>query len=206
MPDYIPAFYDPLGTVNVTATICRQLERQPFIPLDPDIARFEGSGLYAIYYKGTTVSLYAPLAGYEIPVYAGQALSHNSRTGGAAAGPCPLHKRTRDHRKSIEEAGLPLIEFGVRLLRLPDVHADLGENGLRVFYQPVWNTVLDGFGSREQGSTTRRSKRSKWDTVHPGRKRTYGADTYDPSQLAQDVTAHIAWQIDRYEEAPWHQG
>jgi hypothetical protein len=206
VPDYIPLFYDPLGTENVTSAICSQLEHQPFIPLEPEIERFEGSGLYAIYYKGTTLPLYAPLANYEIPVYAGQSLSHNSRTGAAAAGSCRLYERIRDHRNSIAGAGLPLLEFGVRLLRLPDVHADLGENGLRVFYQPVWNKILDGFGGHEQGSTTRQSKRTRWDTIHSGRNRTYGADTHNPAELRRKVAAHIAWQIERYNEAPWHQG
>lgn len=61
MSGYAPEFYDPLGTESVTASICRELERQPLISLDPKIDRFEGSGLYALYYRGESVSLYAPL-------------------------------------------------------------------------------------------------------------------------------------------------
>jgi hypothetical protein len=191
-------------TENITAAICRELERQPVIPLDPEIERFEGSGLYAIYYNGKTVDLYAPLSGYKIPVYAGQAVSHNSATGMATAARNPLWERVRDHRRSIEGSALPVGEFGVRLLCMPDVHADLGENGLRVFYQPVWNAILRGFGGHEQGSTTRQSSRSAWDTVHPGRSRTFGSTRHNKDALMANVRKHIEMQVAAYEAVPWH--
>jgi hypothetical protein len=203
--DYAPAFYDPMGTENIAAAICRELERQPSIPLDSPIPRFEGGGLYAIYYDGESLDLYAPLRGHKIPVYVGQSLSHNSATGAAVASRNPLWGRVKDHRESIEGSGLPVAEFGVRLLRLPDVHADLGENGLRVTYQPVWNTILTGLGGHEQGASTRQSRRSKWDTVHRGRARTFGEDRYDKSELEKAVRDHIAKQLAAYGAVPWHQ-
>lgn len=203
MPKHMPATYDPMGTENITAAICRELERQPLIPLDHEIDRFEGSGLYAIYYNGNTERIYERLKNHNIPVYVGQAVSHNSQTGVAAAAAWPLWRRIRLHRKSIEGAGL-LGEFGIRLLLLPDVYANLGENGLRVFYRPVWNAILTGFGSNEQGPSTRRSKRSKWDTVHSGRQRTHGGEVYDVGDLLALVRDHITSQLERYDEAPWH--
>ncbi len=206
MPDYLPAYYDPMGTENVTAAICQKLERQPLVPLEGEVPRFDGSGLYAIYYQGGTLPLYAPIKDLKIPVYVGQARSHNSATGVATQDRSPLWRRVRDHRKSIDGAGLRVGEFSVRLLLLPDVHADLGENGLRVFYQPVWNAVLKGFGSHEQGSSTRTSRRSPWDTVHPGRNRTFGAEAYDRDKLVGQAQDHIARQIASYGSAPWEQG
>jgi hypothetical protein len=204
---YVPAFYDPMGTENITSVICRELERQPLVPLDPPIERFDGSGLYAVYYQGATVNLYAPLAGLLIPVYVGQALSHSSATGAATGGSSPLWNRIQDHSQSIGGASnLSLGDFGTRLLLLPDVHSDLGENGLRVFYRPVWNGVLNGFGSHEQGSTTRQSGRSRWDTVHPGRSRTFGASRHDPDVLIARARAHIAQQLANYGAAPWRNG
>jgi hypothetical protein len=201
---HAPAFYDPMGTENITSAICRELERQPLVPLDPSIQRFDGSGLYAIYYRGATDDLYVPLAGRKIPVYVGQALSHNSATGAAVGGRSPLWKRIQDHSQSIGGAtNLSLGDFGTRLLLLPDVHSDLGENGLRVFYRPLWNDVLNGFGSHEQGSSTRQSSRSRWDTVHPGRTRTFGASKHDPDVLIAKARAHIAEQLSNYEAAPW---
>jgi hypothetical protein len=91
----------------------------------------------------------------------------------------------------------------VRLLLTPDVHADLGENGLRVNYQPVWNAVLRGFGSHEQGASTRRGARSEWDTVHPGRERTFGHVKHDADTLVQRVRAHIACQVAAVGDIPW---
>lgn len=203
MTDYLPAYFDPMGTENVTSAICQELERQPLIPLVPEVPRFDGSGLYAIYYQGETLSLYAPLRDHKIPVYVGQGRSHVSATGAAARDSRPLWGRVRIHQRSIAGAGLPAGEFGVRLLLLPDVHADLGENGLIVFYKPVWNAVLRGFGSNEQGSTTRASRRTKWDTVHPGRSRTYGLDSHDRDELVNEAEDHIAAQLTSYGTAPW---
>jgi hypothetical protein len=193
-----------MDTEHVTAAICQELERQPLVPLDPLVGRFDGSGLYAIYYDGRSVPLYRPLTGTKVPVYVGQALSHNSATGVAVRDPRPLWGRVRDHHASIDGSDLSAADFGVRLLCLPDVHADLGENGLRVFYRPVWNTILRGFGGHEQGSTTRQSARSKWDTVHPGRSRTFGADKHDRAKLIRTVAEHIAIQLASYEDVPWH--
>jgi hypothetical protein len=201
---YRPAYYDPLGTENVTLAICRELERQPPTPLTPPIDRFDGAGLYAIYYQGRDFDLYTPLKGHKIPVYVGQALSHNSATGAATRGRSPLWRRVQQHSKSIDGAGnLDLGDFGVRLLLLPDVHADLGENGLLVFYRPVWNAILTGFGSHEQGSATRQSRRSAWDTIHPGRSRTFGVGEHDPIQLRARVEEHIRDQLSNYEAVPW---
>jgi hypothetical protein len=204
---YTPAFYDPMGTENITSAICRELERQPLVSLDPSIQRFDGSGLYAIYYRGATNDLYAPLAARKIPIYVGQALSHNSATGAATGGRSPLWKRIQDHSQSIGGASnLLLGDFGVRLMLLPDVHSDLGENGLRVFYRPLWNGVLNGFGSHEQGSSTRQSSRSRWDTVHMGRSRTFGANRHNPDVLIAQVQAHITEQLANYRAAPWRDG
>jgi hypothetical protein len=195
-----------MDTQHITAAICHELERQPLIPLDPVVGRFDGSGLYAIYYTGQSVSLYRPLSGRSIPVYVGQALSHNSATGMVVREPRPLWGRVRDHYKSIDGTDLSATEFAVRLLCLPDVHADLGENGLRVFYKPVWNAVLKGFGSHEQGPTTRQGAKSMWDTVHTGRNRSYGADRHDKDKLIQAVRQHISSQLTSHDPAPWHDG
>ncbi|MCA2180810.1 Eco29kI family restriction endonuclease [Nonomuraea glycinis] len=203
MSDYTPQFYDPLDTRNITAVICHELEAQPLVPLAPEIPKFDGSGLYAIYYAGASEPLYTPLVPHDIPIYVGQSLSHNSATGVATKSRSPLWARVRGHGRSIEGGGLSLTEFAVRLLRMPDVHADLGENGLRVNYQPVWNAVLRGFGSNEQGASTRKSARSKWDTVHQGRNRTYGESDHDRDALIEQAKAHIAARIALVGEVPW---
>ena len=149
--------------------------------------------------------MYQPLAVTKIPVYVGQALSHNSATGKeTAGGSSRLWQRIRDHSRSISgTADLILGEFGARLLAMPDVHSDLGENGLRVFYKPVWNAILNGFGSHEQGQSTRQSGKSRWDTVHPGRARTFGDTKYDRQDLIAQAREHISEQLANYGAAPW---
>ena len=204
-PDYLPQFFDPMSTEHVSRAVCRELERQPLVMFEPEIPRFNGSGLYAIYYQGESVELYKPLASYKIPVYVGQAESHNSATGKGSKARDRLWKRISGHKRSISDGELPINEFGVRLLLLPDVHANLGENGLRVNYLPAWNTVLHGFGSNEQGSSTRKSARTKWDTVHQGRSRTFGEEKHDRHTLIGLVQKHITIQISSYGEAPWRE-
>jgi hypothetical protein len=200
--EYSPASFDPLSTEQIANTICETFERQPLVSMTREIPRFEGSGLYALYYRGVSVDLYLPLASLQVPVYAGQARS-NSATGERVRERYPLHGRLKHHRLSIMEGGLPIAEFRFRALLLPDVHADLGENALCVGYTPIWNSKLRGFGSKEQGATTRQSKKSKWDTVHGGRRRTHGGVVHDVEKLVPEAKAHIARQVSDYDELPW---
>ncbi|MFF5925762.1 Eco29kI family restriction endonuclease [Streptomyces hydrogenans] len=201
--EYTPESFDPLSTEQIANTICETFERQPLVSMTHEIPRFEGSGLYALYYRGASVDLYLPLATLQIPVYAGQALSSNSATGERVREHFPLHGRLKHHRTSIMEGGLPISEFRFRALLLPDVHADLGENGLRVGYQPLWNSKLKGFGSKEQGATTRQSKKSKWDTVHDGRRRTHGGVVHNAAALIVQAKAHIERQVNGYNALSW---
>lgn len=174
MPDaFAPAYYDPLSTPDLTATICRKFEEQP-AHLLADLPDFDGSG-----YEGSSSHLYRPLSGYLIPVYVGSAHSHSTATGAGTPTRAPLRQRVGHHARSIDQTQLAIDEFVIRLLLMPDVHIDLGENGLRVGYKPVWNAVLRGFGAKEQGAATRSSAQSPWDAVHPGRSRTFGAP-FDP--------------------------
>ncbi|MFL6144330.1 MAG: Eco29kI family restriction endonuclease [Labedaea sp.] len=199
-----PAFFDPLSTEQLTRIICRQFEEQPSRGLGADMPSFGGPGLYAIYYEGVSVELYRPVSGLTIPLYVGQSRSTNSATGRTNPSARPLYLRVQQHRRSIIEGDLPPDEFSVRLLEMPDVHIDLGENGLRVGYKPVWNAILNGFGSHEQGATTRQSGRSKWDTVHEGRSRTYGASRWDRDELIAQAAEAIRQQVTTYNDLPWH--
>jgi hypothetical protein len=199
-----PAYFDPLSTEQLTRIICRQFEEQPSRGIEEELETFDGPGLYAIYYEGDTVDLYRPLCGFKIPLYVGQARSTNSATGRTNPSARPLYLRIRQHRRSMIQGGLPVDEFTVRLLRLPDVHIDMGENGLRVGYKPLWNSILNGFGSHEQGRN-RGSVRSKWDTVHDGRARTFGGDsTHTRDELVKRAQEAISQQVAAYDDLPWH--
>lgn len=204
MPQSTPTYFDPLSTRDLTQFICERFEREKLRPLDCDLPRFEGSGLYAIYCIREGTDLYEPLISLSIPVYVGKSHTSNSAIGNSVETPESLWGRVRQHQQSIDAAhNLQLRQFGVRLLRTPDVHCDLGENGLRVGYRPVWNRILTGFGSNEQGSSTRRSARSKWDTVHTGRRRTFGSEPHDAESLRTRVREHVAWQVESHLQLPW---
>ncbi|PZG19816.1 restriction endonuclease [Micromonospora craterilacus] len=204
MPSAEPAYFDPLSTTDLTNTICERFERERTRPLINELPFFEGSGLYAIYCIAEGSDLYDPLIPFDIPVYVGKSHSHSSATGKPAKTSHPLWLRVGQHRKSIGEVeSLRLEQFGIRILRTPDVHCDLGENGLRVGFQPVWNSELTGFGSNEQGSTTRSSARSRWDTVHPGRRRSFGAEPHDPEALRTAVRQRVARQVASCHLLPW---
>ncbi|MBN1176697.1 MAG: Eco29kI family restriction endonuclease [Dehalococcoidales bacterium] len=36
-------------------------------------------------------------------------------------------------------------------------------------YEPVWNTIIDGFGNHDPGSGRYNQAPSEWDVIHPGR-------------------------------------
>lgn len=58
---------------------------------------------------------------------------------------------------------------GCRWLVLDPVWIGLTEQVLIAMYRPIWNSVIDGFGSHDPGSGRRNQKRSPWDTLHKGR-------------------------------------
>jgi Eco29kI restriction endonuclease len=189
----VAGYYDPMAPENITQDICRELECQPLVALRPDFPAFPGAGLYAIYYLGGGERLYAPLAPGVIPVYVGRSFRHDGATGSPAKSADSLYLRIRGHARSIEEGGLTLGGFRVRLLVMADVHTKLGEQGMRSRYQPIWNTILTGFDGDERGPSSLGSVR-KWHTVHCGR-RIHGAGTYDRDKLIKQARAHIAHQV-----------
>ena len=44
------------------------------------------------------------------------------------------------------------------------------EAALIRLYQPLWNSVIDGFGNHDPGKGRSEQAMSEWDVIHPGRK------------------------------------
>jgi hypothetical protein len=149
----------------------------------------DGAGIYAIYYTGNHPS-YQKLADHNRhragawPIYVGQALPAGARKGikaakaesSAATKRAPLKERLKKHLVSISEVessggDLWVEDFSYRALVLNDTFIRLGEMSLLGIYAPVWNKYLDGFGNNPAGKERETTKRSQWDTVHPGRTR-----------------------------------
>ena len=168
--------FNPLDKMNLANSVGCALEDTDAQPLS-SLERFEGSGVYALYYCGAFYA-YAPLAKanqdeFLVPIYVGKADSKGKRKGGfiedSATG-YALFNRLKDHKKSIEQADNLLIEdFYYRMLVVDDLWIPLGESLLISKHSPVWNTIVEGFGNHDPGKGRAAGKRPLWDMLHPGR-------------------------------------
>lgn len=170
------AKFDPLDLPILSQNLRKALDQRPRTWFPPP-ERFDGAGLYALYYSGS-LPLYAKLREHDdVPIYVGKAEAGNSSYGDPPDEHKPkLYNRIVKHARSVQEVAdsggiLAVDDFEVRYLLLDDVWIVLGERALLRAYAPVlWNTLAPGFGANEPG-TARRNARSVWDTIHPGRPR-----------------------------------
>ena len=166
--------FNPLEKRNLAKSIVYELLSQSIHPLPPTF--FIGAGVYALYYSGSH-DLYAPLAlspgKEEKPIYVGKAVPPGARIGGYGLNTPPgavLFNRLREHALSIEQAeDLDLTDFRCRYLVVDDIWIPLAETLLIEMYQPVWNTIVPGFGNHAPGKGRHKQQRSAWDALHPGR-------------------------------------
>ena len=80
-------------------------------------------------------------------------------------------EKLRQHAASIREAeNLDIDQFFARWLPVSWVWIPLGESAVIRRTLPLWNTVVDGFGSKAAGKGRFAGQRSRWDTLHPGRR------------------------------------
>lgn len=152
-----------------------------------------GPGVYALYYVGDS-PYYEPLArlnrasmeaglGPLAPIYVGKAVPEGSRSRRvelvelkdvlalSASGGIYLVRRLLEHYESIKKAkNLSEEDFLFRGLILEPIWIPLGESLLIQYYEPVWNTVVRGFGNHDPGQGRSNQQRSEWDTLHPGRE------------------------------------
>lgn len=185
--------FNPLEHEVLGAAIAQVLTGTTLYKLD-DPFPLEGAGIYAIYYTGDNAP-YVTLAQRNTeqpgrwPIYVGQALPAGARKGIKGDGTTskkktPLKDRLAKHTASILEieknsGDLKVEDFQYRALVLNDTFIRLGEMSLLGIYAPVWNKYLDGFGNNPAGKERATTKKSQWDTVHPGRAR---ANTHIPRE------------------------
>jgi hypothetical protein len=172
--DLIEKPYDPLDYENlaksvVTTLLERNTEKLP--PAKP----FKGIGVYCIYYRGN-FEPYRKISSpnSKRPIYVGQATPGQARKGASfetAMEDNSLNSRLRQHAKSIESAeNLSLDDFYCRFLIVVPVWVGLAEQFLISHYQPIWNTIIDGFGNHDPGKGRKDMRRPRWDILHPGRE------------------------------------
>jgi hypothetical protein len=169
--------YNPLNKRNLGKSVANALLQELPVPL-ANLERFEGAGIYALYYVGEFSSYKLLVAANSqepcsLPIYVGKAVPSGSRKGGFGLGENPgkvLFNRLGEHLASIRAAtNLDEKDFLCRYLVTDDIWIPLGEALLIDQFSPVWNRVLDGFGNHTPGTGRFEQQRSRWDTFHPGR-------------------------------------
>lgn len=174
LTDYKP--FNPLDKTNLGISVGDALLESEIHDLPPN-ERFEGAGLYCIYYRGDFPA-YAKLSeaneeSWKAPIYIGKAVPKGARKGNVGLGAPPgtvLHRRLTEHSQSIASASnLKLEDFCCRFLVVEDIWIALGEALLLNRFRPLWNRVVDGFGNHAPGRGRAAGARPIWDTLHPGR-------------------------------------
>lgn len=162
--------YNPLAKRELGASVAKSLLEQPITALPPGDV-FEGAGIYAIYYTGDFPAYdfirEANEGGkWELPIYVGKAVPKGARKGGFGLDIAPgtvLYSRLREHAETLAGVNLSLKDFACRYLAVEDIWIPLGENLLIEMFQPLWNSVLDGFGNHDPG-------RGRYKGMRPSRK------------------------------------
>jgi hypothetical protein len=191
--DITPPIFNPLSYRSLGAATAEALIERDIVPM-AELPSFKGEGIYAIYYKGD----YEPYAviseandheQWQMPIYVGKADPSGGRHGlredddadtenQASAGVSngyPLRKRLWEHIASINAAeNLDINHFWCRFMLVNQVWVGLGEAMMISRYTPIWNAPINGFGNHNPGSGRpgkegKKTGRSRWDTLHPGR-------------------------------------
>jgi Eco29kI-like restriction endonuclease len=196
--------YNPLAIPSIAESLARELLNQPCGPLPP-AKRFNGAGVYVIYYRGPFPE-YAPIArrnqdSCEAPIYIGKAVPKGGRKGVSVATGATtqaLNGRLAEHAESIKAArNLDLADFRCKFRVIEELFIELAERALIQEYKPLWNAYLDGFGNHDPGSGRYSGKRPSWDVVHEGRSWASKLQPADKSQetLLAEIRAYLAaWE------------
>ncbi|MDZ4177750.1 MAG: Eco29kI family restriction endonuclease [Coriobacteriia bacterium] len=157
---------------------------------------FFGSGVYAIYYHGKNEVAYRPLSGSETPIYVGKADPKNPQAETVEEQGQSLYLRLKEHSKSIARADLPLTDFHYRAAPIQTGMQSAVEDFMIRLFRPIWNKevkICFGIGKHGDSATTRRNKRSPWDTMHPGRKWAAGteSDQLSRKQIEERIADHF---------------
>lgn len=158
---------------------------------------FHGSGVYAIYYHGSRERAYLPLSGTETPIYVGKADPKDPQAETVEEQGATLHRRLKEHVKSIDKTGLRLTDFRYRYAIIQSGMQAAVEDFMIRLFRPIWNKevgICFGIGKHGDSATTRANKRSPWDTIHPGRAWAAGttADQMKRVEIKSKIAAHFA--------------
>lgn len=177
MPPYV---FDLTNPQIVGEVIVYKLEQQPRVDL-LELARFYGSGVYALYYRGS-FSAYEAITDTEVPIYVGMKGPKVKNADTPRKQGIALYERITEHlNRSIAKADstLNVADFQCRYLVVQSGWEAAAEEFLIRRYLPVWNnqaSVCSGLGKhgdqpkvKKAGEPAGREEKSDWDILHPGR-------------------------------------
>lgn len=153
----------------------------PVLSLPPP-EPFAGAGVYALYYIGRK-GLYRKFGDvinreeYKLPIYVGKAVPsgwRQSRLPKDETMGKMLYNRLCQHVHSIESTkNLATTDFACRFAIFEGSSSDMiasVESALIAKYNPLWNSIIDGFGNHDPGKRRHGGKVPAWDILHPGRE------------------------------------
>lgn len=168
--------FNPLSKSSLADSVGIALNKRPAYPISA-LPKFEGAGIYALYYKGNFAPYSRLVAcnannGFRLPIYLGKADPPGKRKGaGGGDGNDSQALRTRllKHGRTIADASnLDRADFYVKFLVVDVSFIGLCESLLIARLAPLWNTTVDGFGNNDPGSGRGQQVKSRWHTLHPG--------------------------------------
>lgn len=162
-------------------------------------APFYGSGVYAIYYKGTSEKAYERLSGTETPIYVGKSTPKNANAETVEDQGQSLFTRLKEHAKNIAKTNLACDDFEYRASPIQTGMQGAVEDFMIRLFRPIWNKEIKicfGLGKHGDSATTRRNKRSPWDTMHPGRE--WAGQTVEDQMPRSEIEAMIAAHLETY--------
>lgn len=189
--------FDPSNPNYMGRFTAAALLIQPRHPIS-EVHKFYGSGVYAIYYKGS-FEAYEAISGSETPVYSGKADPKVAHAANPSEQGESLSNRINEHRKSIEAVsgagGIAVDDFEIRYLVTASGFQVTAETFLINYFKPIWNKetkICFGIGKHGDDANTRRNKKSPWDTLHPGRKWAIASEEIrTKEQICQDIAEHL---------------
>ena len=196
MPNRKP--FNPIEIPNIALSLALEVLDQPVDSLVPD-EKAVGAGVYLLYYCGDHIA-YRPMkarnpkASPRQPIYVGKADRKGKRKGftfepGYGS---EIRNRLRNHLKSIEMTDLDSSDLVCRHLSIEDAFIGLAESVLISVFDPLWNSILDGFGNNPTGGPRSTQAISRWDLFHPGRRRGSGEAKTAREQLEKLVARYFA--------------